>query len=276
MDRKSLTFEQAEGIDPLPTQLGRGEITQEIRARIGRSVVSFLEVHQSYGVLVPPARTVVRDLYVERFETFVSKAPIGFEECREVLERYIGDRPWYEVYGLVQWLCRHGEVPLTVKREMARQLHVARAPYRLVDGDTLFPVTSEEDRRTIVGALQSLRQASANGAARHLKSAGEAASAGDWSGCVRESIHAVESVVKVLNPGATTLGDTLAQLRREGAAHPALCGAFEKLYGFTSDEKGVRHAYLDDPTNSVDEPLALFMLGACSAFCSYLIAKQRD
>ena len=44
---------------------------------------------------------------------------------------------------------------------------------------------------------------------------------------------------------------------------------------YTNDEKGIRHALLDDGTAKVDEADALFTLGACAAFVSYLINKAR-
>ena len=53
--------------------------------------------------------------------------------------------------------------------------------------------------------------------------------------------------------------------------HAALRQALEKLYGYTSDEKGVRHALLDEAT--VDEADARFMMVACSAFVTYLICR---
>jgi hypothetical protein len=48
------------------------------------------------------------------------------------------------------------------------------------------------------------------------------------------------------------------------------------LYAYTSDEKGIRHALLDDSTAKVDEADAMFMLGACAAFVSYLLNKARS
>jgi hypothetical protein len=57
--------------------------------------------------------------------------------------------------------------------------------------------------------------------------------------------------------------------------HPALGKGFGSLYGFTSDEKGIRHALLDEPAAQVDETDALYMLGSCASFVSYLINKAR-
>jgi len=57
--------------------------------------------------------------------------------------------------------------------------------------------------------------------------------------------------------------------------HGALKKGFLAIYGFTSDEQGIRHALLDKDAPDVDEVDALFMIGACSAFVSYLINKAR-
>ncbi len=50
--------------------------------------------------------------------------------------------------------------------------------------------------------------------------------------------------------------------------HPALEAAFTKLYDYTSDAKGIRHALLDEDRVTFEE--AKFMLVACSAFVNYV------
>jgi hypothetical protein len=50
---------------------------------------------------------------------------------------------------------------------------------------------------------------------------------------------------------------------------------FGSLYGFTGDAKGIRHPLLESAAAQVDETDALFMIGACAAFVSYLINKAR-
>jgi hypothetical protein len=56
--------------------------------------------------------------------------------------------------------------------------------------------------------------------------------------------------------------------------HPALEKAFVALYGYTSDEGGVRHALLGEEKVSGSE--ARFMLVACSAFINYVIASMAE
>ena len=57
--------------------------------------------------------------------------------------------------------------------------------------------------------------------------------------------------------------------------HGALKKGFLSIYGYTSDEQGIRHPLLDTQAAKVDEADALFMIGACAAFVSYLINKAR-
>jgi hypothetical protein len=71
------------------------------------------------------------------------------------------------------------------------------------------------------------------------------------------------------------LSKALAKLERSGRIHGALKNGFESIYGYTSNEPGIRHPLIDEPGANVDETDALFMLGACAAFVSYLIHKAR-
>ena len=136
---------------------------------------------------------------------------------------------------------------------------------------TILSAVTPDEGRTVVDALRTLRQAGFNGSAAHLRVAAERIDAGDWAGSVRESIHAVESVARQLDPeAAQTLGPALDSLETRGVLHPALKGAFSKLYGYASDEQGVRHALLDRANARVGQDEAVFMLGACAAFASFL------
>lgn len=51
--------------------------------------------------------------------------------------------------------------------------------------------------------------------------------------------------------------------------------AFEKLYGYTSDANGIRHAGNIGGNSSTFEE-AKFMLVSCSAFINYLIGVLAD
>ena len=73
-----------------------------------------------------------------------------------------------------------------------------------------------------------------------------------------------------------TLGNMLKKLENKGIEiHGALKSAFEKLYGYTSDANGIRHAGdLGGASSTFEE--AKFMLVSCCAFINYLIAVNAD
>lgn len=92
----------------------------------------------------------------------------------------------------------------------------------------------------------------------------------DYANSIKESISAVERMCSIILGKATTLGDALKHLEDSGVKiHPALKGAFGKLYGYTSDASGVRHAGELGGADSTFEE-AKFMLVSCCAFVNYL------
>jgi hypothetical protein len=54
---------------------------------------------------------------------------------------------------------------------------------------------------------------------------------------------------------------------------PSLKRAFDKLYGYTSDADGIRHALLEE--DSVTFEQAKFMLVVCSAFTNCAIGSLK-
>ena len=90
---------------------------------------------------------------------------------------------------------------------------------------------------------------------------------------IRESIHAVESVLGIVT-GKRDFNQALQVLEKSHKMHPALKDAFKKLYGYTSDEQGIRHALVDQSASPAGMDEAVFMLGTCAAFVGYVIRKS--
>lgn len=95
----------------------------------------------------------------------------------------------------------------------------------------------------------------------------------DYENSIKESITAVETTCNKITGKKASLGDALKTLEKNGVAiHPSLKSGFEKIFGYASDAKGIRHAGDLGGTNSTFEE-AQFMLVACSAFVNYLIGN---
>lgn len=138
------------------------------------------------------------------------------------------------------------------------------------------PLTSEADKEAVETVLKTTLAEELQGARTHLEEALRLLSRKprpDNRNAIKEAISAVESTAKVLS-GVTSGGlkDALAALRKRGLSlHGSLQAGLLNIYGYTSDKDGIRHALLEGTEPDAAE--ALFMVVACSAFVSLLIAK---
>ena len=141
---------------------------------------------------------------------------------------------------------------------------------------TIYTSVTTQEGDAIRAAQRDLQHCRQSAASGHLREAAKHLAEGKWRDSVRASITAVESVAKSLGTDGTTLGSVLKKLDKRWQIHPALHGALSKLYGWTSDEDNVRHgAETVDGGTEVDREEAVFMIGVCASFCSYLLGKQR-
>jgi hypothetical protein len=279
-DRKSLTFEQAEGVAPLPTQLRPKEISPELRALLWAAVHTSLESQRYRNIegdiqFLGGWESVFDTMHVARHHRMVDEFANNYrrlvKETKEVFER--GD--YVAIFGWIQWVLRHPGAPSSLAEDINWALKTGQAAYRVLDGDTIVPMGSDAERETLERTFADLAATEFHGARAHLRNAAEELTAGNYANSVRESIHAVESVAKVLvdDPNAD-LSKALAKLEKSAVIHPAMKQGFAKLYAYTNDEDGIRHASIAAGP-AVDETDALFMIGACAAFVSYMINKAR-
>jgi hypothetical protein len=182
---------------------------------------------------------------------------------------------WSAVLGWLVFVLKHPSCRDDLADAVNSIMKDCRLAYGVLDGVVISPIGSDAERATIERAFADLVATEFHGARAHFRKAAEELTAGHYPDSVRESINAVEATARVLEPSAA-LSSALGRLEKSVNIHPALKQGFGKLYGYTSDEKGIRHPLLDDGTAKVDDTDALFMIGACAAFVSYLINKARS
>lgn len=274
--RKRVTFEQAEGAEPLPSQLKLREVSQELRAVLWRVVYDSFEKHKEYEYMSgahikDPWRWALRGLHVYRDHKMADDFRTSFEKHVEQARIVFENGNYLAIFGWLQAVMRQG-APYNFAEQIDSALKYCRAPYRVLDARTIVPVGSDAELATLERAFADLAASEFHGARAHLRKAAELLTEGKWPDSVRESIHAVESVARVLEPSGE-FSKAIAKLERTAKIHGAMKAGFGSLYGYTSDEKGIRHPLLDDGNAGVDEHDALFMIGACASFVSYLINK---
>lgn len=96
----------------------------------------------------------------------------------------------------------------------------------------------------------------------------------DYRNSVKESISALESFMRTLSSSDETLGKILREYDFDKFdIHPALKVAIKdfmtKLYGYSSDQSGVRHSLKEYHKETTKEE-ALFILIICSALMNYM------
>lgn len=142
--------------------------------------------------------------------------------------------------------------------------------YRFINGQ-ITPITNELEISSIEQSLSS--QNSFTGASAHIEKALELLSKKpdpDYLNSVKESILAAESAAKKSAPGKNnTLADAVDSLRISKGLHKSLSGSWKKMFGYTSDADGIRHAGSGEPVE-IDFAFAKYILVTCSAFVNYL------
>ena len=98
----------------------------------------------------------------------------------------------------------------------------------------------------------------------------------DPENSIKESVSAVEYLCNVLaGTHNFELSKAIAVMDKKKKLHPCMKSMIEKIYGFASDEEGIRHSTKDGIT-SVSFNDALFILVTCSAFINYALSFYND
>lgn len=275
-DTKTLPFSQRNGFAQVPPQLKIGEVSRELRRLFNYSIYKEIERVKSRGAYSSYFTDGWKDVAADFHVKFLSKPVSSFKNDSynvwTYFEYFVEKQTIGPLFNLIEFLAKHPGCSNDLKRDLANAFIEARAAYRLIDNQ-IVAIGTAEQAAAVEQALVDATTSGIAAARRHLVKSGEELREGNWSDSVRESIHAVEAMARKINPQANTLGPALKKLERQGYIHGSLKAAFEKLYGYTNDERGIRHA-LSDEEAQVDEGDALFMLGTCASFVSYLIAKS--
>ena len=276
LDPRNLTFSQAYGYEELPQALKLEEISDGARTMLWSVLFDFVK-QESYGHRVSGNwRTILVFLHIMYHERPVDEFDDSMRKFIDGYKQEFMSGRFNKIFDLLLAIMRHPECSQDFIRIVADVFKEFRLAYVVDVGPppTIYPAATKEEGAAILQATAELGAARLTGAVNHLRKAADCINQGDPPGAVRESIHAVESTARSFDPNAKTLGQALQSLEEAVGLHPALKRAFSKLYGYTSDEDGVRHAEVFGNAN-VGQDEAVFMLGACASFSSYLARKHR-
>ena len=289
-DFSKLTFSQREGKAPLPEPMRLEHIPQRFRQlvwqvidrEIDESVQDLYSLNRSWdrdpnlGSIVQWYKFDVLGKLHDEIEWYNPKTTAHF------FKRMIAyDSSYHEILTLIEFVLRHEYCSESLRNGLIDTFDKVPVAYFVqeVNGRfTIMPRMSKESGKATLQAIQVIQDADMRGAETHLRQAAEHINTQQYADSIADSIHAVESVACMIDPNANkTLGTALESLERAGLIkHSALKEAFSKLYGYTSDEQGIRHALLNKDFADVGVDEAVFMFGACASFAAYLVNKHRQ
>lgn len=273
-----MRFSEKQGLVPVRSAIQGRSLDDTTRTRLWNAILYYLPKERSFKT----ADSWRHNLYRRIWGDFL-KLPVdsmgGEERVRSHLRSLVTSGQWYEVYDLFEFIIEaripdsRGVRPLTTL--MSRALSEEMAGFRWFEGQGFIEITDENEIAAIEDAIAATTHHNFKAVHEHLSAALAKLSDRhnpDYRNSIKESISAVEATVQVLTkkPNAQ-LADALRLLKTKAPVHGAFESALKKLYAYTSDAQGIRHALTDEPT--LDSADGKFMLVACSAFVVYLIQK---
>jgi len=231
--------------------------------------------------------TLEWDSYTTGIENMMIEmgVPYEFPENRiyktnnaKALQKYVlGTPEWYIIFDFIE------RYLATVKADTVSEMtaifnHILEdevSAYRVVD-KIIVPITNSAEIETIMSAAETQYQSVNTHIKKALTLFADRKNP-DYENAIKESISAVEAMCCIITGQSgpqATLGKTIKKLKECGVyIHSAMENAFSSLYGYTSDEDGIRHGGIDFANAPAED--AKYMLISCSAFVNYLIDKWR-
>ncbi len=227
-------------------------------------------------------KNLAKDISLLFRKTPVDSIPLDGDRCRDWTRKYYYSLEWYHIYDLVEFIADHvydhtNESKNDIEKRFNFIFEKELSGYRFVSGK-LVPISNSLEIETIYESIQVTARTGLLGANEHFETAlslfGKRPEP-DYRNAIKEAISAVESVAKQLSGSDSQgLDGALTALGKKVNMHGALKQGFSRLYGYSSDEDGIRHAILDEPNVGFDE--AKYMIVSCSAFVNFLISKANS
>lgn len=276
---KSKNFSERMGLKD-PSTLQINSMDDRLKTHLWNTIFEFLfeEEHntlygEDYKKTKPKTQKLIRNLWKFQLGNDIDSIPVPISSIVRKIKENFKSREYNSVYDFIEYLIAHVNRK-SFNDAINKTLANGGSGYRVIAGQ-VSPITNEYSQDEITKGITQSKKHGLKGVATHLDTAVRfLRNSGnpDYRNSIKESISAVESISQSIS-GKNTLGSALIKIQKQKliTIHPALQEGFNKIYGYTSDEGGIRHALLNE--DKLEQEDAIFMLVSCSAFVNYLIVK---
>lgn len=268
------SFSQRKGLKPVSEIIQTDDMNDELRNSLWNaldiniwSIKDYVITHSSYK---KPYINHFSEAWFYFFKKPIDTLPKNGKGKLGEIRRHFFSCDWNEVYEFIEFVIRFYKddrpgLSQYINVVLAREL----SGYRVIDGNVVDII----DRQEVEMLEEALRDTKFEGVNAHLKRSLELLSDRenpDYRNSIKESISAVESISKIITKQKkATLSEALKVLEKNNKIHKALKDGFLKLYGYTSDEGGIRHAMAEEQPNITHADAKYFLL-SCTTFVNYL------
>jgi hypothetical protein len=267
------TFSERMGLRPVKNIVQLNDMDQDLRNSLWNALDRRLFSLRDFD-----SERFTEALWWHFFKKPVDKRPIyhsgfgaaSYHDVWEEVRSFFFKCRWNEVYDFIEFVLNQFPGNRDIRNLINKTLERESSGFRIVD-NRLAPISDEMEVKEVVEAIEGGFSA----VTEHLRAAVDHLtdrSNPDYRNSIKEAISAVEAMAKIVSrePKAT-LGDALKSLEKNGKLHPSLKDAFSKLYGYTSDADGIRHALLNESNLSQSD--ARYFLVVSSAFINLIKAQ---
>jgi hypothetical protein len=272
-------FSERIGLVPVKTDIQLDYIDEELQNSLWNVVLKYIlqPLRGENYLSSSPYKNFIESLWFNHFKEPLDNIPHGTSNIKSHLRERFFYWDYMEIYDFIDFVVRIDNLPFHIDRFVDDCNYVLKkelSGYRFVNFE-LAPITSEIEISGIEDAIDNSAANGFIGVNLHLKNALSKLSDRqnpDYRNSIKESISAVESICQQITGDSNAeLGKAIKKLKEILPIHGALEQGFMKLYGYTSDGDGIRHAMMEE--DNLDQEDALYMLISCSSFVNYLMVK---
>ncbi|CDF78422.1 conserved hypothetical protein, partial [Formosa agariphila KMM 3901] len=219
-----------------------------------------------------------KTLWIEFYNLTIDNIPYYKRDLLTKIKKHFFDCEWYEVYDFIEFIIQNPDpaYPELLIDSFNHSLKKELSGYRIISKN-IVRITNENELTEINKIIES-EKSELNTVKIHIQTAISKLSdkkEPDYRNSIKESISALEALCKIISGNKKdSLKTSLTKINEKISIHNGLMQGFLKIYGYTSDSDGIRHAMLEK--DNLQQEDAILMLVMCSSFINYIVTKSEQ